>query len=129
MATLFTAGSLLSASYRGLKRIFEFTNDDRANVRTQFGQAAGATLLAQQGILERDAAMASVERLFPPDILGGYLGTSRSQIIKMCRLFGLRLREIRGETALRECLTSRQPVLVMLGVSAGRFWKFDLPGG
>src|SRR5262245_30598921 len=50
-------------------------------------------------------------------------------VARICAAFGVPLREVSGEAALRACLARREPVLVMLGVSAGRWRRFDLPGG
>lgn len=117
-------------NYHGLDRIFEFTNDDGANVGTNCGQAAAATFLTEHGLLAPFVeTMRRVESPFPPDNLGGYFGTSRRQVIRICRSFGMRVRNIHGEVALRAQLACRQPVIVMLGVSGGRVWKFELPAG
>jgi hypothetical protein len=74
--------------------------------------------------------MRLLERRHPPDQLGGLFGTGRSRVHQLCRSFGISLSVIRQEQALRQSLTELRPVMLILGVSSGRFWDwFDLPGG
>jgi hypothetical protein len=122
-------------AYWGLDTIFEYTNDDGRLVDTNCGQAAAATFLTFHGKLppltERASQiMGAIEHDHPPDNFGGRFGTSRRQVVHICRDQGLRVMEVSGEEALRGQLAKHRPVIVMLGVSAGRFWNlFDLPGG
>jgi hypothetical protein len=123
-----------AANFVGLDAIFEYTNGDGTLCRTNCGQAAAATFLTHHGRLRADAAnahriMATLERQHPPNVLGGVFGTSRRRVTRICAAFGVHLREVPGEAALRSSLVRREPVIVMLGVSAGRWWRFDLPGG
>lgn len=121
--------------YHGLNSIFEFTNGDGTLTRTNCGQAAAATFLTFYGKLllakdEPGQIMGAIESADPPDNLGGAFGTSRRRVTRICRRHGIRLREITGETALREELSRSHPVIVMLGVCGGRlFNRFELPGG
>jgi hypothetical protein len=122
------------SNFVGLKSIFEYTNGDGSLCRTNCGQAAAATFLTHYGRLPADTAeahriMATLERCHPPNVLGGVFGTSRRRVARICSAFGVRVREVPGEAALRASLVRREPVIVMLGVSAGRLWRFDLPGG
>jgi hypothetical protein len=122
------------SSYQGIDSIFEYTNADGAWVRTNCGQAAAATLLTFYGKLAPSIdqawqVMRDLERQYPPDNLGGFFGTSRRRVTRMCRAFGLCLNAIEGEEAVRKHLANRNPAVVMLGVSAGRFLNFELPGG
>jgi hypothetical protein len=123
------------SDYRGLPSIFEFTNSDGDCVRTNCGQAAAATFLTYHGklLLSKDEPtqiMEALELVDPPDNLGGAFGTSRRCVVRICRRHGIRLREIAGEAGLREALGLGRPVIVMLGVCAGRlFHRFSLPGG
>src|SRR5262249_9574236 len=54
---------------------------------------------------------------------------SRRRVTQICHAHGLDVTPIRGEQALRAHLARRNPVVVMLGVSGGRFMRFELPGG
>lgn len=135
MAQQISADGKDQPGFCGLEGIFEFINGDGTLWRTNCGQAAAATLLMQQGRLaggDQPACdiMNTLEKSFPPDQFFGLFGTGRTQVERICQRHGLRLHEIRGEDQLRAYLSRRRPVIVMLGVSAGRLWnRFDLPGG
>jgi hypothetical protein len=120
--------------YCGLASIFEYTNGDGELCGRNCGQAAAATLLTHHGLLEPIPARAvgqmhRLEQEHPPDNLGGVFGTSRKRVERICAAFGLPLREVAGEAALRGELDAGNPVVVMVGVPAGRVWGVDLPGG
>jgi len=134
VACMVTPAEQGAADFVGLGAIFEYTNGDGALCRTNCGQAAAATFLAHLGRLPADAVraggvMADLERRHPPNVLGGIFGTSRCCVARICAAFGVPLHAVSGEAALRASLLRREPVIVMLGVSAGRWWRFDLPGG
>jgi hypothetical protein len=134
MAGIITPARSPLAEYRGLAAIFEFTNEDGELFLRNCGQAAAATLLTCHGIWapteERAGAhMWRLELHFPPDNLGGRLGTSRRCVESICQAHGVPLTEVAGEEALRRELDRHNPVLVMLGVSPGTFWHIPLPGG
>jgi hypothetical protein len=134
MASFVTPADRNAFAYHGVGRIFEYTNDDGGCVRTNCGQAAAATLLTFHGKLPpaEDQArriMAEIERHHPPDNLGGIFGTSRRRVERICRSFGLRLRPIAGEAALKTHLDYGNAVIVMLGVSGGQFLGYELPAG
>lgn len=121
-----------SDAYRGLAQIFEFTNQDGELTATNCGQAAAATLCARLFAPPKDLAdgvMSYLEKRHPPDNFFGLMGTSRIQVKRACRAQGVKVREIRGEGWLRRCLAEERPVIIMLQVSAGKFWRWDLPGG
>ena len=123
-----------SPDYRGLPAIFAYTNADGELFRTNCGQAAVATFLTHHGRLSPDAgkAMTTMRRLeleHPPNNLFGALGTSRRRVERACRAFGLPLKEVAGEAALRAELDRQNPVLVMLGLPIRTRWGVDLPGG
>jgi hypothetical protein len=121
--------------YAGLESIFEYTNWDGKLCRANCGQAAAATFLTHAGLFPKDIAkacdvMTALEREHPPDQFGGFFGTGRRRVERICRAFGVRLKEICNEAKLRSQLAANRPVIVMLGVSSGRLWnRFDLPGG
>src|SRR5436853_1233188 len=129
----YTAAFARCKSFAGLDGMFEYVNSDGRLTRWNCGQAAAATLLTHFGRLSTlknvNDAVIEIERRFPPDQLGGWLGSGRRRVKKICAAHDLSLREFRGETKLRHQLQSGNPVIVMLGVSGGRFWKWDLPGG
>ena len=134
MAGVVTPAEQNAADFVGLGAIFEYTNGDGDLSRTNCGQAAAATFLTHYGRLPADVArahhvMTFLERRHPPNVLGGVFGTSRRRVARICTVFGVPLREVSGEAALRASLARGEPVIVMLGVSAGRWWRFDLPGG
>ncbi len=123
-----------SAAYVGLERIFEFVNGDGRLTKWNCGQAAAATLLTHHGATPLSEASAGslvclLENAFPPDQLGGWLGSSRRRVTSICKAHGLPLQEIRGEHDLRRELANGNPVVVMLGISAGKLWGWDVPGG
>lgn len=118
----------------GLESLFEFTNDDGQLKRTNCGQAAAATFLTHHGKLDpvKNLAcdlMAILEKEYPPDQFFGWFGTGPRQVQRICQVYGFPLEEIRGEEDLKECLRHKRPVIVMLGVSAGRMLNINLPGG
>jgi hypothetical protein len=134
VAGIVTPAEKGAADFVGLGAIFEYTNGDGALCRTNCGQAAAATFLTYHGRLPADAArarrvMAGLERRYPPNVLRGVLGTGRRCVARICAAFGVPVREVSGEAALRASLVRREPVIVMLGVCAGRWWRFELPGG
>jgi hypothetical protein len=134
MAGIVYANSGKMPGYQGLGGIFEFVNADGKLVSFNCGQAAAATLLAHQGCFPAGEATAAqrmhaLEAVYPPDNLGGWLGTSRRRVTQICRAHGVRLEEVAGEVALRTALDQRRPVIVMLGVSRRKFFGRRLPSG
>lgn len=122
-----------SSRCEGLDRIFEYVNWDGDLSRWNCGQAAAATLLRHLNRLAElanlDDAVRDIERRFPPDQLGGWLGTGRRRVKEILRDHGVHVKELRGELQLRKQIAAGNPVIVMLGVSGGKFWKWELPGG
>lgn len=122
-----------SVGYTGLPRIFEFVNHDGRLSKWNCGQAAAATLLTHHHVVDPAVdgcdLLLEIERQFPPDILGGWFGSSRRRVTSICRSRGLPLKPVRGEAAVRAELERGNPVVVMLGVSGGKFLRWDLPGG
>lgn len=131
MAQFIRPGESLSTDYCGLPEFFEFDNWDGRWTKFNCGQAAACSLLRHYGRVESAAeAMQAIEREFPPDNLGGWLGTSRSRVEQICRVRGIPLQEIRGEEAFRQCLSRYQPLIVMLGLPGRvRILGFPLPVG
>lgn len=123
-----------SPSYRGLPSIFEFINGDGRWNKFNCGQAAACTYLTHLGRLHATEATASdvmqaVERAHPPDNLGGWLGTSRRRVERICRAHGIETDAIQGEAELRLSLINHRPVIVMLGMNWRRFLEFTVPSG
>src|SRR4051794_12916864 len=99
MASFVQPDASASSGYRGLAEVFEFTNWDGVHRRANCGQAACATFVAFHRFLESDRLRAvrlmdELEARFPPDILGGLLGTSRRRVEQVCRAFGLSLQTV-----------------------------------
>jgi hypothetical protein len=122
-----------SIQFAGLEQIFEYCNWDGELTRWNCGQAAAATLLNHLDkpatLKDADDAVRAIERRFPPDQFGGWLGTGRRRVKEILREHGAQVNEIRGERRLRAEIERGNPVIVMLGVSGGTFWKWELPGG
>lgn len=133
MAGVIRPGEPLPDEYVGLDEFFEFTNWDGKWTPFNCGQAAACTLLHYEESLDPAAEpaelMRTIEKAHPPDNLGGWFGTSRYCVERICRAHGVKLREIRGEDAFREQLTAGRPVIVMLGVPGKKLWKWHLPAG
>lgn len=114
--------------YQGLPGLVEFTNDDGQLCRVNCGQAAAATLLHfRDGSASPNSWMACLERDHPPDNLGGWLGTSRRRIERALRCRGYHPSIVRGEEGLKNALILKEPVIVTMQLSAGKFWRFDIP--
>jgi hypothetical protein len=135
------AGTILphgadSATYRGLPNLFEFVNSDGGLTRFNCGQAAACTLLthyhAVPSIADSEAAcalMAAVEEAHPPDNLGGWFGTSRRRVERICQAHGIELDEIRGEGELRAALAAGRPAAVMVELAGPMIWRWRAPVG
>lgn len=118
-------------SYKGLASIFEYTNYDGVLQAWNCGQAAIATLLTALEVFDVSQAretMSWLEKHYPPDVLWGWLGTSKKQVIKACKHFGVYLKEAKSADLFRE-MKLGNPAILMVGVSAGRVLGIDLPGG
>lgn len=130
MAAWIRAADALRREYRGLPELFEFTNWDGELTKFNCGQAAACTLLTHHGILRPDAAvMPEIERAHSPDNLGGWFGTSRRCVERICREHAQRLVEVTGEAELRCYLGDGKPVIVMLGVPGKPVWRWRMPAG
>src|SRR5436305_8164743 len=130
MATLVRPSDCPFAEYLGLASVFEFTNWDGAYTRFNCGQAAACTYLTHLGKLDSASeVMRVIEATHPPDNLGGYRGTSRRRVERICRTHGVLLDEIAGEGELRAQLSEQRPVIVMLQVSGPRVFGYPVPLG
>jgi Butirosin biosynthesis protein H, N-terminal len=124
------------ASYRGLPVIYEYTNIHGDLVRFNCGQAAACTLLTHHGPFPAEpdaelarAVMTAVEAEHPPDNAGGWFGTSRRRVERICRTHGIELEEVAGEAELRERLAEGRPVIVVVQTEGPRFWGWHAPAG
>ena len=135
MAQLINAIAAVQGAFQGISSIFQFTNWDGDLVPFNCGQAAACTYLTHNGCLPsvEDKAgdiMRQIERDHPPDNIGGWLGTSRRRVERICRRHGVILKPVHGEAKLREQLTLARPVIVMLSVPGPKLLKrYTLPSG
>jgi hypothetical protein len=122
-------------TYHGLPALYEFVNADGELRRFNCGQAAACTLLTQcqaTAATDPEAActlMAAIEEAHPPDNLGGWFGTSRRRVERICHSRGIELDEVHGEDELRTALSVGRPVAMMVELPGKRFWKWQLPVG
>jgi hypothetical protein len=125
----------LRSGFKGVGRVFQFTNWDGDLVPYNCGQAAACTYLSFRGCeaFTQDRAgqiMRQIEADHPPDNLGGWMGTSRRRVERVCRRHGVKLRPVHGEPRLKESLADGEPVIVMLGVPGPKLLKrWTLPAG
>lgn len=129
----YTMATSAAEGFAGLVGIFEYVNRDGRLWRWNCGQAAAATMLAHHRLGpvagHGSETMSELERSFPPDILGGWFGSSRRRVVSLCKAHGLPLCDVRGEAELRRTLADRRPAIVMLGVPGARLGPWRLPGG
>ena len=125
-----------AGTYRGLAEIFEFRNGDGDLRKFNCGQAAACTLLTYHGRLPTTAdpdlaceVLRLIETDHPPDNVGGWFGTSRRRVERICQAHGIDLEEVNGEAELRERLDRGQPVIVMVGTEGPRLWRWTAPAG
>lgn len=124
------------ATYRGLPSVYEFINSDGELRRFNCGQAAACSLLSFAGALTTDldtdqarTAMTAIEDAHPPDNVGGWFGTSRRRVERICRTHGIEVEEVAGEDELRASLAAGRPVIVMVGTDGRRLLKWRAPAG
>jgi len=124
------------ATYRGLPSVYEYINSDGEHRKFNCGQAAACSLLSFAGVLVADpdpgqahVLMSAIEEANPPDNVGGWFGTSRRRVERICRRHGIELDEIEGEGELRASLAALRPVIVMVGTEGPRILKWRAPGG
>lgn len=124
MAEWIQPNSNVPTAYKGLPRIYEYTNHDGELYRTNCGLAASATYLTHRGIFPPGAegVMARLEKDHPPNIFFGKFGTSRRRVERMCAAYDVELEPIEGVDALKAKLDAGQPVIVMcqMPVETGR---------
>ncbi len=100
------------------------------------GQAAACSLLSFAGAIVADpdaeqarTVMTAIEGEHPPDNFGGWFGTSRRRVERICRTHGVELTEVCGEDQLRASLAADRPVLVMVETDGQPFWRWRIPAG
>ena len=122
-------------TYHGLPALYEFVNADGGRTRFNCGQAAACTLLTHcEAVPATDseaacALMAAIEEAHPPDNLGGWFGTSRRRVERICQSHGIVLDEVHGEDGLRPALAAGRPVAVMVELPGPKVWKWQVPVG
>jgi hypothetical protein len=123
-------------TYRGLPSIYEYINADGDLRRFNCGQAAACTFLTHHELLPADpdgetarCVLTEVEGLHPPDNAGGWFGTSRRRVERICRTHGIEPDRVAGEAELRASLAAGRPVIVMVGTRGPRVWKWNAPAG
>ena len=73
--------------------------------------------------------MEALEEGHPPDNVGGWLGTSRRRVERICRANGVRMRAVRGAEEVKASIRGGRPVIVMLGRWKPAWWKVRVPSG
>jgi hypothetical protein len=73
--------------------------------------------------------MTAVEDAHPPDNLGGWFGTSRRRVERICQAHGITLDEIHGEEALRSALGAGRPAAMMVELPGPMVWRWRAPVG
>lgn len=136
MATRIYPDGADPASYRGLPSVYEFVNADGEWTRFNCGQAAACSLLAFSGAIEGEptweaarVVMTGIEDDHPPDNFGGWFGTSRRRVERICRSHGIVLDDVTGEDELRTSLAAGRPVLVMVETEGRRILNWQAPAG
>jgi hypothetical protein len=99
----------------GLHRLLAYRNQDGTLVEKNCGLAAAATALHHKHLYSKHN-LTHLEDEYPPDILFGLFGTSKSRVCEILSAYGCRWREVRGETALKHALRNKHLVLVMLSI-------------
>jgi hypothetical protein len=124
------------ATYRGLPSVYEYVNGDGELRKFNCGQAVACSLLTQLQVFPQDPDAATahdlmlwVEEEHPPDNVGGWLGTSRRRVERICRTNGIEPIEVDGEEELRTSIAAGKPVMVMVGTEGPRVWKWTVPAG
>lgn len=124
-------------TYRGLPSIYEFINSDGELRKFNCGQAAACTFLTHHRVFVGDHSpeearqiMELVEEFHPPDNVGGWFGSSRRRVERVCRASGIPIEEVDGEADLREHLDNLQPVMLMCGVEGPKILgRWTVPAG
>jgi hypothetical protein len=122
-------------SYQGLPTLYEFVNSDGSLTRFNCGQAAACTLLAHCGaatVADVETAcslMGAIEEAHPPDNFGGWFGTSRRRVERICHAHGIQLEEVSSEAELRAALVADRPVAVLVQLPGPKVWGFRIPVG
>ncbi|WP_020475612.1 cysteine peptidase family C39 domain-containing protein [Zavarzinella formosa] len=124
-------------TYQGLDSIYEFVNGDGEFRKFNCGQAAACTFLTHCRVFPGDHTpeeareiMGLAEKNHPPDNMGGWFGTSRRRVERICRTAGIPIEAVEGEEDLRKHLSDRQPVIVMCGVEGAKlFGRWFAPAG
>jgi hypothetical protein len=112
--------------FKGIEEILkvEYVNEDGKLSKYNCGQAAVATLI-QFYQRDREGVMEWLEKEHPPNVLFGYLGTTRRRVERGLRAAGLRPYTIHGVDALKKSLDDGKPgiftyqfeLMKVLGVS------------
>jgi hypothetical protein len=133
MADTVSPNSSAGQGLQGLTSMFQYVNGDGTLQETNCGQAAAATILTHYGIFEKKTErpnpnMTLLEDRYPPDVLFGVCGTSKTRMRQMLNENRLSLLHIKGETQLKNCIRNYSPVVVMLGISQV-ICGMTVPGG
>ncbi len=99
----------------GLHSVMAYRNQDGELSGKNCGLAAAATALRYRGLFA-DNTLAELEQRFPPDIVFGLFGTSKTRICEILSAYQCPWHEVDGKHALKKAIAHRQPVLVMLSL-------------
>lgn len=119
--------SLIQPRVNG-RSIYEYQNEDGALPDMNCGQAAIATLLASSNpSYERSNLVMQIEASWPPDMMLGYLGTSKRRMYDILRAYGHEPKEVVGFAALKTLLERNKLVIVTCQTTFTMFGGISLP--
>ena len=111
-------------NYVGHTAPYEFVNDDAADVHRACGQAAVSSLLVTRGLLpEGVQTLRGVEAAYPPDVFGGWFGTSPAQVRRAAHAHGAAVDHVLGLDGVRAAIAGGGLLLTMIQNDPGWFWS------
>lgn len=111
----------VGGGFAGLRRLFQFLNEDGQKRETVCGQAACATLLTYyRGQVGDLRTLRAIEKSHPPDALFGLLGTSPDEIERTLKDYGVSsLARVNDIATLKRRVAASCPVICLIQNTAG----------